>query len=197
MRAELHLGESLKIIDRAIDVCIRPRATFLEIDREKAGFTVLYRDYLLWLAALPVVARFLVDLLTRGGPGMPAALIGSKAGGAILGYACTLAGVYILALAVNALAPLFGGERDEDQALRLCAYALTPSFVASAMSALPGLGWTTIFGLHAIVLVIAGLPLMMRCAKDRALAYGASAAVVMAVIALANNTVASLIFRQP
>jgi hypothetical protein len=190
-------GSAVKLIDRAIDICIKPRSTFLEIEREKAGFTALYRDYVLWLAALPALVKLGVAWLSRdaqsalGGRGLAAML-----SGAALDYICLLAGVYVLALAIDALAPLFGGERDEDQALRLCAYALTPSFLAGATGALPGLAWSSILSFYSIALVILGLPRLMRCDEERALGYGASAAVAMAAIALATNLLTSRLLPQ-
>jgi hypothetical protein len=183
---------AVKLVDRAIDICVKPRATFLEIEREKAGFTALYRDYVLWVAALPVLVKLAVALLGRhAGKGLAPILAG-----AALDYACLLAGVYALALAIDALAPFFGGERDEDRALRLCAYALTPSFVAGATGALPGFAWSSILGLYSIVLVTLGLPRLMRCEDGRALGYGASAAVAMAAIALAISLLTSRLLPQ-
>ncbi|SED59555.1 Yip1 domain-containing protein [Rhizobiales bacterium GAS188] len=182
----------MKLVDRAIDICIKPRATFLEIEREKAGFTALYRDYLLWLAGLPALVKLVAGLAGRGGSAALARPpLAATLSVALLDYICVLAGVYALALAVNALAPLFGGERDEDRALRLCAYALTPTFLAGATGALPGLAWTSVLSLYSIALVIVGLPRLMRCEEDRALGYGASAAIAMAAIALATSLLTS------
>jgi len=178
-------ARAVKVLDRAIDICLKPGSTFLEIEREKAGFTALYRDYLLWLAGLPALVKLAVALAGKGA--LSVRPLPVKLSGALLDYVCALAGVYVLALAVNGLAPYFGGERDEDRALRLCAYALTPSFVAGATSALPGLAWSSVLGLYAIMLVVIGLPRLMRCDEKRALAYGAASAVAMAAIMLATS----------
>ena len=187
---------ALRLIDRAIDVCVKPRATFHDIEREKAGFAALYRNYVIWLAALPALAKLAVAFIghhaVAGTARRPAALVA----GALLDYVCLLAGVYALALAVNALAPYFGGERDEDRALRLCAYGLTPSFVTGATGAVPGLAWSAILGVYSIVLVTLGLPRLMRCEENRALAYGAGASVAMAAIALAISLLTSRLLPQ-
>ena len=182
-----------RLAGRAVDICVKPGVTFLAIERERAGFTALYRDYLLWLAALPALVKLAVAFLGAPGGGRRFAATLSGAG---LDYVCVLAGVYVLALAVDALAPMFGGERDEDRALRLCAYALTPSFLASATGALPGLAWTSVLGVYSIALVIIGLPRLMRCAGERALGYGASAAVAMAAIAFAIGVLTSRVLPQ-
>jgi len=187
----------MKLIDRAIDICVKPRDTFLEIEREKAGFTALYRDYVLRLAALPALAKLAVAWLARLAPGAPATRdLAALVAGAALDYTCLLAGVYALALAIDAMAPLFGGERDEDRALRLCAYALTPSFLAGASGAVPGLAWTSVLSLYSIVLVMLGLPRLMRCGKERTLGYGAGAALAMAAIALAISMLTSRLLPQ-
>jgi hypothetical protein len=190
------LGGVVKLFDRAIDICVKPRATFLEIERERAGFTALYRDYLLWLAGLPALAKLAAGLARPDPGGFAGRRLAATLSGAMLDYVCVLAGVYALALAVNALAPLFGGERDEDRALRLCAYALTPSFLAGAAGALPGLAWASVLSLYSIALVIVGLPRLMRCEEDRALGYGASAAIAMAAIALATSLLTSRVLPQ-
>jgi hypothetical protein len=186
----------VKLVDRAIDICIKPRATFLDIEREKWGFTALYRDYLLWLAALPVLVKLVVAVFGRQAVASAGRSLAAHLAAAFLDYVCLLAGVYALALAINAMAPAFGGERDEDRALRLCTYGLTPSFLADAIGALPGLAWSSVLSLYAIVLVTIGLPRLMRCDEDRALAYGAGAAVAMAAIRLATSLLISRVLPQ-
>jgi Yip1 domain len=188
----------MNIVKRALDICLKPRETFIDIEREKDGFAALYRDYILWLAALPSLAKLAVGLVLHPRSGdLAGGRLAATLSGAALEYICILVGVYALALAVDALAPYFGGERDEDRALRLCAYALTPSYLASALGALPGLAWTAILGIYSIVLIVIGLPRLMRCADDRALPYGASVAVAMAVIALVTSLLTSRVLAQP
>lgn len=45
----------------------------------------------------------------------------------LLSYVLALAGVYVIALIVNALTPTFGGQKDRTQALKTVAYAYTAS----------------------------------------------------------------------
>jgi Yip1 domain len=188
----------MNIIQRAVDICLKPGATFIKIEREKDGFVALYRHYILWLAALPPLVKLAVGSLFHLRSGnFAGARLAATLTGALLEYICILVGVYALALAVDALAPYFGGERDEDRALRLCAYALTPSYLASAVAALPGLAWMAVLGIYSIVLVVVGLPRLMRCGDDRALPYGASVAVAMAAIALVTSLLTSRVLAQP
>jgi hypothetical protein len=185
-------------IQRALDICLKPRQTFIDIEREKDGFTALFSRYILWLAALPPLVKLAVGLFYRPGPGgFAGGGLAVTLTGAALEYICILVGVYALALAVDALAPYFGGERDEDRALRLCAYALTPTYLASAVGAIPGLAWMGVLGIYSVVLVVIGLPRLMRCADDHALPYGASVAVVMAAIALVTSLLTSRVLAQP
>ena len=55
-------------------------------------------------------------------------------------YALSLVGIFILALIVDALAPTFGGQKSQVQALKTVAYAYTASWIASIIGIVPGLG---------------------------------------------------------
>ena len=59
---------------------------------------------------------------------------------AFLGYALNLVAFTVLALIATRLAPPFQGEGDLEQALKLVAYASTPSWIGGVFRLVPVLG---------------------------------------------------------
>ena len=93
----------------------------------------LYKNYIIVLAAIPAVFGFLkMSLIGVSIPFAGTIRIGIGAGlsNMLLTYVLSLVGVFVLALIIDALAPTFGGQKDQTQALKTVAYAYTASWVA-------------------------------------------------------------------
>ena len=122
--------------------------------------------------------------------------IGSAITSAIIMYVLSLAGVYVLALIIDALAPTFDGTRNQIQALKLAAYSSTASWVAGIFSLMPGLRALTILGLYSIYLLYLGLPVLMKAPAEKAGAYTAivivAAIVLFAVVTMLTGTFAAM-----
>ena len=111
---------------------------------------------------------------------------------AVVDYVLSVVGVFALSIVINALAPTFGGQRNDVQALKVAAYASTPWFVAGAFQLIPQLALVRILvSLYTIYLVFSGVPVVMKPAKDQAMGYAIVAvlgALVVALIVLAIHT---------
>jgi hypothetical protein len=163
-------------VRRARDICLSPRATFLEIDREKAGIGEIFRDYVAWFVALEPLARASAAIILDGATGL--ARVAPRLA---VGYVLTLACVYLVALAANLVAPLFGGERDEDQAVRLVAFSLTPGWIGGALAPAPFLGLVGLaLSLFTLVLVWIGAPRLLNLPEERAPVFALAVGVLMA-----------------
>jgi sterol desaturase/sphingolipid hydroxylase (fatty acid hydroxylase superfamily) len=93
---------------------------------------------------------------------------------AILMYVMAFVGVWALSFIVDALAPQFGGQRDSLRALKVVAYSYTPAWVAGVLHVLPSLGVLgLVAGLYGLYIMYLGLPVLMRCAQDKAIPYTA------------------------
>ena len=58
----------------------------------------------------------------------------------MFGYVASFAiGAVLLGVVINLLAPLFGGQKDFDSALKLAVYSYTPVWLAGIFLLLPGL----------------------------------------------------------
>jgi len=165
-----------KLLARVKAILLTPKTEWPVIAGEPATTGGIYTGYILLLAAVPVICSFLkssvigysVPFLGTMRIGMGGALTA-----AITGYALSLAGIYVVALIVNALAPTFGGQKDALQALKVVAYAYTSSWVASIGTLLPGLGLLIVLaGLaYGIYLLYLGLPATMKCPPEKATGY--------------------------
>src|SRR5262245_9209752 len=112
-----------------LGILFRPSRAWDAIDREPADAGALLFGYVAPLAAIPAVCG-VVGGVTFG---FSIANIGVRANGiglalgAAVGLVLTVAGLYLLAVFVELIAPAFGGRPDRGQALKLVAYAPTAS----------------------------------------------------------------------
>ena len=107
-------------------------------------------------------------------------------------YALTFVGVFIVALIVDALAPTFGGHKDSLRALKVAAYSNTPGWIAGILQILPSLGILALIALlYGIYLFYLGLPVLMRCAKDKAVVYTAVVFVCTAIVYIVIGTLST------
>jgi hypothetical protein len=97
----------------------------------------------------------------------------------------SLVGVAILALLIDALAPSFGGQKDQLKAFKVAAYTGTAAWLASAFTALPIVGFVAILGLYSLYLLYTGLPILMKAPEDKAVVY----IVVVVILAIVVNAV--------
>lgn len=172
-----------KLIGRAKAILLTPRAEWPLIAAEPDTVGGLYTGYILILAALPAVTL----LLSSRYFGMAILPI------AITTYVLSLAGTFLVALIVDALAPSFGGQKDRVQALKVVAYSYTASWVAALIGVVPGLGLLSalaglIYGLYLLNL---GLPYTMKCPADRAIGY----TIVTVIAAIVVSVVLGLVVR--
>src|SRR3546814_5811878 len=78
--------------------------------------------------------------------------------------------LYVVALSINALAPTFGGRKDQLQAVKVIGYAWTAAWVAGIATIVPWLGWLVVLagGIYSIYLLYLGLPHTMKCPPEKA-----------------------------
>jgi hypothetical protein len=167
-----------KLFARVKAILTSPASEWPVIAEEPATTYDLYLNYILILAAVPVLCGFLkMSFIGIHVPFMGTIHVGIGAGlkGMIVGYALTLAGVYLMSLLVNALAPTFGGQQNPVQALKTVAYAYTASWVAGIGQLLPWIGIlvTLAGGIYSIYLLYLGLPHTMKCPPEKSKAYTA------------------------
>ena len=149
-----------KLLARVQAILLTPRDEWPRIASEPATVQGLYTGYIAWLAAIPALGSLL-------------SWNSASLNGLVLSYLASLAGVYIVAILLDSLAPSFGGQRDAAQAMKLVAYSATAGWVAGVGALIPLVGWIVeIAGsAYSVYLLYLGLPVLMRCPPQRALLY--------------------------
>ncbi len=169
------------LVARVKGILTDPKNEWDKIDAEQATIGGLYSGYVLLLAAITPVARFIRALVFGYGAfgfSFHPSLIGSLVQ-AVLGYGLSLVMIYVVAVIIDALAPNFGGEKNRIQAFKVTAYSYTAAWVCGVFLALPFLGILAFLGgLYSLYLLYLGLPRLMKAPQDQALGYSAVAVVV-------------------
>jgi len=187
----------MNLVERAKHILLTPRTEWEVIESETTTAASLYTTYIIPLAAIGPIAR-LIGYSVLGvhfGVGVYRTPIGAGITSAVVLYVLSLAGVYVLALIIDGLAPTFGGTRNQIQALKVAAYSSTASWLAEVFLILPGLRALTILGLYSIYLLYLGLPVLMKAPAEKAGAYTAivivAAIVLFAVVTMLAGTFAA------
>jgi hypothetical protein len=182
------------LIARAKSILLTPRTEWPVIAAEPDTVGGIYTHYIIIMAAIPAVVHFIsAALIGISVPllGYYRVGIGPALGGALLAYLLTLVAVFVVAFIVDALAPTFGGEKNQVQALKVVAYSYTASWVISIATLIPGFRLiAALVGLvYGIYLLNMGLPITMKCPPDKSVGYTA----VTIIVAIVVGVVLSLI----
>jgi hypothetical protein len=164
----------MALADRVKNILLTPKTEWPVIDAEPATVADLYRGYIVPLAAIGPIAQaigFSVFGLPMGPLGTFRVPLGTAITQAVGTYVVTLAAVYLLALAVDALAPTFGGTQNRIQALKVVAYSSTAAWLADIFVLIPALSALALLGLYSLYLLYLGLPVLMKAPADRAVGY--------------------------
>ncbi|HEX4097250.1 MAG TPA: Yip1 family protein, partial [Caulobacteraceae bacterium] len=114
---------------------------------------------------------------------------------AVLSYVLGLVGLFITAFIIDALAPSFGAEKSQIQALKLVVYAQTAAWVAGVANIIPGLGGLVALagGIYSLYTLYLGLPKLMKCPPDKTVGYFVVSIVVAIVVYAVIFTIVGII----
>lgn len=175
----------MNIIARVKGILLRPKEEWQAIAGEATTIGELYKSYVVLLAAIGPAASIIgmsvvgISMPLMGTFRMP---ITTSIASAAVHYVLTLAGVYALALIIDALAPSFSGEKNLAQAFKVAAYSYTPGWVAGIFAIIPALSVLGILGLYSLYLLYLGLPVLMKSPREKSLSY--TIAVIVAAIVI-------------
>ncbi len=161
-------------VERAKGILLKPKEEWQTISGETTAIPELYKTYILILAAIGPAASIIgmsivgVSLPFIGSSRIPITTSFASAG---VHYILNLVGVYILALVIDALAPVFSGEKSMSQAFKVAAYSYTPGWVIGIVAVIPALAPLGILGLYGLYLLYLGLPILMKAPKEKSLGY--------------------------
>jgi len=191
---------AMDLSERVKAILLRPEAEWPVIVGETDDARQLFTNYVAILALIPAVAGFIGGSIV----GFSAPMVGTirvpiLAGlfSAIIGYFLAFVAVYVVALIIDALATVFGGERNFGNALKLAVYSYTPGWLAGVFLIIPWLAFLTLLGLYGFYLLYLGLPILMKSPKERALLYALAVVVCAIVVVIVLGAIQAALFGFP
>jgi Yip1-like protein len=177
----------MNLVERVKAIIMTPKSEWLTIAGEPGDPQYLFTNYVAILAAIPPVCRFLgMSIIGVNMPLVGTFRVGVVSGlaSAIVQYLLTFVVVYVMALIIDALAPTFGGQKSQPDALKLAVYSMTPVWLVGVFLLIPALGILGILGLYGLYLFWVGAPTLMKTPADKSIAYTAAVVVCGIVISL-------------
>ena len=175
----------MSLISRAKGLILAPRKEWDAITTEDVAIPDLYRNYILYLAAIPPFASFISSWLfgfySRATLTYVHSTFGAGLWRALVQYALSLPAIFLIAFVLSMAAPYFEGETNDRRALTLAAYA-QQAYLEYALSVVKGRALPEVDALRVTVQdeVRPVLALLtdprpeVRCAALGALALGLS-----------------------
>ena len=174
-----------KIVERIKRILLNPLEALRDVKTEDMDTSVIIKDYLVILAAIPAGAWF-IGLIGRAPFGKMLVFSG-------LLYALMIISVFISAKIIEALAANFNSIKSDMNVFKLAFYILVPSFVAGIFNINPSLRYLWYLGsLYGVYILYLGLPVLMETPDDKRIAYTAvSAGVIYVVMTILFTIIAS------
>ncbi len=170
---------------RIKNILFSPASEWDRIAAEPATVRGLYTGYACILAAIGPIAG-LIGGQVFGQHGffltVRPSLIGAIVA-AIVYYVLSLAGVFVLAVVIDILAPSFGGTRSRIQALKVAVYSCTAVWLFMIFFLAPPVSSLSVIGIYSLYLIYLGVPTLMKAPADKAMVYSVlSIAVALAIL---------------
>ncbi len=176
----------MSLMERAKNILLQPKTEWPVIAGEEATTGSLYTGYIIPLAAIAPIASIIgwsVVGFSVPFVGTIRYPIGIGVRNGVLIYALSLVSVFVLALIIDALAPTFGGQKNQIQALKTSAYSYTAAWVGGIFNLIPSIGLLGLLAaLYSCYLLFLGLPVLMKAPEDKAVGYTAVVIIVAIVL---------------
>jgi hypothetical protein len=187
------------LLARIRNIVADPRSEWPLIATEPGDPMRLFVGYVAVLAAIPAVSGFigssLVGVSVSAGRLHDPLMMGLVR--AVMSYLFSFVIVYLTALVITVMAPLFQTERNFTNALKVAVYSFTPVWLIGVVLMVPGLRFLSILGLYAIRLIWTGLPPLMGTPRTKILPYALSIVVAAFGITLAMSVIQAAVLTLP
>ena len=173
----------MNLVERAKNILITPKTEWEVIKNEQSSVSDLFTKYAMILALIPVIATFIGHSLigiSLGPFGSYKIPVSNGLIYAVVYYIFSLAGVYLVAFIIDALAPSFGSTKDMSASLKVAVYSYTAAWIAGIFGIIPILGILGILGLYSLYLMYLGLKIVKDTPQDKLVGY----LVVVIIIAI-------------
>ena len=166
----------MELIPRIQGIIIKPKEEWEKIKQQPLSISDLFTKYVLILVAIPAIAQF----IGRGIIGYSVPFVGwvrSGIGRALLHgifyYVLTVASVYLLGIIVNVLAPSFNSKQNQEKAMNLAVFSMTPAWIAGILYIIPPLSVLVLLAsLYSIYIFYLGFSSsLMETPKEKVVGY--------------------------
>ena len=187
----------MNLVDRAKRIITEPKKEWLVIEQENTSIGQLIGSYLIILALIPAVCTFIgygfigIEIPFLGH-------IGSLSWGirqAIVSIITTIAGAFIIAFIIDALAPNFGSTKNLSKAFQLVVYSYTPTMLAGIFLIYPALAIiATLAGIYGLYILYLGIAPMMKTPPEKVTTYFVLSLITTIIILVVVSAILSAIF---
>lgn len=170
----------MNLVERVKGIILQPKSEWAAIEREPGDAGYLFPNYVCIVAAIPPVCTFIGGVVIGYGPFRVGIISGLLH--AVVVYALTLVGVFVVAYVIDFLAGTFNGQKNLGNAMKVSAYAPTAAWVAGVFNLIPMLAILGILGLYSLYLLHTGIAALMKPPADKALFYTIAVIVCVFVV---------------
>lgn len=187
----------MKIIERVKGIILSPKSEWEVISGENLTVVEMFGSFLFPLALIPAIASFIGYGLI--GMDIPfAGHVGSFGLGikqAAIQLISIIAGVFISAFVINALALNFNAVKNFNKAFELVCYSYSPMMVFGLLLILPSLGIIVLIAsVYGLYLLYIGLKPMMGVSEEKVTGYFVVSLIVIVVVSIVLSAILSRIF---
>ncbi|UCD17443.1 MAG: YIP1 family protein [Candidatus Zixiibacteriota bacterium] len=163
----------MDLVNRTKKILLTPAMEWEVIKREDLTTADMFSGYAVILAAIPAAAGFIgKSLVGFSFMGIHSRLpIFRGLVWAILYYLLSLAGVYLLGVIIDALAPSFGSRKDMNASLKIAVFSMSAAWIAGVFQIIPALSILSIFGLYSFYLLFIGMRSLKEVQSEKMVGY--------------------------
>ncbi|MBK9659129.1 MAG: YIP1 family protein [Chitinophagaceae bacterium] len=177
----------MNLIDRAKKILLTPKTEWDVVNSETPNTQSILTTYVIPLVAIGAIASFIGWGFI--GKSYSYGFGSVKVSGVSLGIRYALialiggiAGCFLLAFVIDALAPTFKSEKDFGRSFQLAAYSSTAGWVGAVLNILPSLAIIgSLIGLYGLYLLYLGLPKLKKTPQEQSTGYFIASLVAMIV----------------
>ncbi len=185
-----------EIFERVKQISFKTKDTWAVIKDEEATVSGIFKNYLLILAAVPLVAKFLGRMII----GYPVPFsrsirlnFGESLVTTLIEYVILIVGIWAVSKVISFFAPKFNAVQDDVKSFKLAAYSYSPYLAAGILYIIPSLGpLVGLVGIYTLVVLYFGLPIVLDIPKEKVLPFFVVIIVSMIVIYIIIGVISNL-----
>jgi Yip1 domain len=177
----------MNLIERAKNILLTPKTEWDNINNETPDTTKILSTYVIPLVAIGAIASFigwgLIGKSYSYGFGsfkVKGVSLGLRY--AIIALVSGVAGTFLTAFVIDALAPTFKSEKNFGRSFQVAAYSFTAGWVGAIFNILPSLALIgSLVGIYGLYLMYLGLPKLKKTPQEQTVGYFVASLITMIV----------------